>query len=299
MKTGTIPRTIAGKAWSFLRSRDFRGFRQALDRRWPLVKRILTGPIGPGAIVLDPSTDLGVGESAEILECIHPATVTSTALALHLAPYHYALPYVNGKEVLEVGCNWGYGSHLMAGRARRVVGLDVSHESVDYGSRRFAKANLQLMVHDANQPFPFPDETFDVVFSSEVIEHIANYSGCLREMRRVLRPAGTLILKTPNLDYAPRWHALNPYHLKVFRPGELQNLLQQHFGEVAMHGFAERYEHSVRRVERTFDAFVIPFEKKIPGSFTIELEAWIEPKLVAVGEGIPSNLLAVCHRPKP
>jgi 2-polyprenyl-3-methyl-5-hydroxy-6-metoxy-1,4-benzoquinol methylase len=298
MRAGTTPKSVAGKAWSFLRAADFRGLRQAVDRRWPLVKRVLTGPIGPGAMVLDPQTDLALGQASEIEESVDPSSVSPTSLAVHLAPYRFASPYVLDKEVLEVGCNWGYGSHLLAQHARRVVGLDVNHQFVSYGRQRFTRDNLQLIVHDANNPFPFSSQSFDIVFSSEVIEHIANYSGCLHEMCRMLKPTGILILKTPNLAYARRWHALNPYHLKVFLPRELREVLMDQFGEVEMHGFAEQYEHSIRRVENVFDPFSIPFDQKIPGSCTIELQAWVEPKLVAVEGTVPPNLLVICRRPK-
>lgn len=269
-----------------------------MNRRWALLHRILTGPVGPGAMVLDPQMDFAVLQTEEIEEHINPATVSTTRLALHLAPYQYALPYVMGKEVLEVGCNWGYGSHLLAQKARRVVGFDVDRECVGYGSRRFARNNLYLMVHDANERFPFPEESFDVVFSSEVIEHIANYRNCLSEMYRVLRHDGLLILKTPNWAYAPRWHALNPYHLKVFLPEELQTLLDEYFQEVEVQGFNEIYEYSIKRIEIPFDSFAIPFEHKIPCPYRIELEAWVQPRLVQISDGVPQNLLALCRGPR-
>jgi len=117
-------------------------------------------------------------------------------------------------------------------------------------------------------------------------------------MQRVLRSDGVLILKTPNLAYAPRWHALNPYHLKVFRPSELEELLKAHFDDVQLQGFCERYEHSVKRIENSFDPFAIPFGQRIPYPFTIEVKAWVEPKLVDIDEGVPSNLLAICRGPK-
>jgi 2-polyprenyl-3-methyl-5-hydroxy-6-metoxy-1,4-benzoquinol methylase len=298
MKPGTIPQTFSGKIWSFIRSGDSRGLYHSAKRRWALVKRALTGPVGPGALVVDPQTELAAGQTPYIEECISPHSVSPTLLAVHLAPYRYALPFMVDKEVLEVGCNWGYGSHLFAHAARRIVGLDVNREFVNYGNSRFAQNNLDLMVHDVNEPLPFSDESFDVVFSSEVIEHIANYLGCLREMQRVLRSDGVLILKTPNLAYAPRWHALNPYHLKVFRPSELEELLKAHFDDVQLQGFCERYEHSVTRIENSFDPFAIPFGQRIPYPFTIEVKAWVEPKLVEIDEGVPSNLLAVCRGPK-
>jgi 2-polyprenyl-3-methyl-5-hydroxy-6-metoxy-1,4-benzoquinol methylase len=298
VKAGTVPQSFGGKIWSFTRTGDFRGLYQSAKRRWMLVKRALTGPVGPGALVVDPQTELGTGQSTDIEEGISPYLVSPTVLAVHLAPYHYALPYVAGKEVLEVGCNWGYGSHLLAQQARHIVGLDVNREFVNYGAARFARNNLRLLVHDVNHPFPLSDESFDVVFSSELIEHIANYVGCIREMQRVLRPDGTLILKTPNLAYAPRWHALNPYHLKVFRLKELEELLKSYFNEVQIRGFCEHPRHSVKRIENSFDPFMIPFEQRIPYPFTIELQAWIEPKVVAVDQGVPSNLLAICRGPK-
>jgi len=289
---------IISKLWSFIRTGDFYGLSRAINHRRALLQRILTGPVGPGTLLIDPQTDMGVQESHEIEECLDPASVSPTRLALHLAPYRYALPYVAGKEVLEVGCSWGYGSHLLAEEARRVVGFDFNHVCVTYGSEHLARNNLRLLVHDASRPFPFPDESFDVVFSSEFIEHVANSSNCIREMRRVLRPEGLLILKTPNLAYARRWHSLNPYHLKVFLPGELQALLEEYFREVQVRGFDEMYECSLRRVEKPFDPFGIPFEQKIPCPYTIELEAWIKPKLVPIDDGVPQSLLAICRAPK-
>ena len=292
------PFGIASKVWSFIRTGDFHGLRRAISNRRMLLRRILTGPVGPGTFLVDPRIDMGLQESHEVEECIDPASVSPTRLALHLAPYRYALPYVAGKEVLEVGCNWGYGSHVLAEQARHVVGFDLNPTFVSYGSQHLASNNLRLMVHDASSPFPFPGESFDIVFSSEVIEHVANFSNCIREMHRVLRPDGMLILKTPNLAFARRWHALNPYHLKVFLPDELEDLLVEYFGEVEIRGFDERYEHSLRRVEKPFDPFAIPFEQKIPCPYSIELEVWVEPKLVPIDDGVPQSLLAMCRAPK-
>jgi len=293
-----IPQTLAGKAWSFLRAGDWRGLRQAWDRRWPLLKRVLTGPIGPAAMVLDLATDLGVGDTEDIRECVDPNAFSPTELALHLAPYRFALPFASDRDVLEVGCNWGYGSHVLAAEARRVIGIDVNAEAVACGNARFAQPNLELMVHDASQPFPFPSGSFDLVFSSEALEHIAHPAACVGEMRRVLRPGGILILKTPNLAYARRWHALNPYHLKVFLAEELRQLLQQNFAQVELQGFSEHYDFALRRQARAFDPFGIPFEARIPASFTLQVEAWVEPRLAPAREGTPPNLLAVCRQPK-
>jgi len=65
---------------------------------------------------------------------------------------------------------------------------------------------------------PFPDETFDAVICSEVIEHIPRDRIDLSDMVRVLAPGGTLVLGTP--DYGRwRWRALERLYKKVFPQG--------------------------------------------------------------------------------
>jgi 2-polyprenyl-3-methyl-5-hydroxy-6-metoxy-1,4-benzoquinol methylase len=58
---------------------------------------------------------------------------------------------------------------------------------------------------DLNQPLLLPDQQFDVIFSSEVIEHLENPRGIVREWFRLLRPCGTLIFSTPNNE---SWRSL-------------------------------------------------------------------------------------------
>ncbi len=292
-------RGFVERIWSLCRGGGMSGVSQAISRRWPLLQRILAGPVGQGAMLLDPQTDLGVFASKEIEECIRPESVSPTRLALHLAPYHWALTYVAGKEVLEVGCNWGYGSQLLAQVARRVVGIDVSRDGVKYGNQRFAGERLKLLVHDANRTFPFDDASFDVVFSSEVIEHLANYAGFLAEVRRVVRRDGLLILKTPNRAYAPHWHAANPYHLNVFVPRELRNLLQRYFQQVEIWGFNEVCHQQLRRLPTSFDPYACGFGESIPYPFSLQLECWVQPTLVGADDGVPQGLLAISRMPIP
>jgi SAM-dependent methyltransferase len=84
----------------------------------------------------------------------------------------------------------------------------------------FPKAGFAGVQADACQPFPFVDESFDVVVSMEGIEHFENQTAFLRECARVLRPGGWLLLTTPNI-----------LHLNARLAGFLtgQRLLQQGF----------------------------------------------------------------------
>ena len=72
------------------------------------------------------------------------------------------------------------------------IGADIDPEAARALGSNFVKANL-------DGALPWPDQTFDLVISTEGIEHLENHYSFLREVNRVLKPGGTLILTTPNI----------------------------------------------------------------------------------------------------
>jgi 2-polyprenyl-3-methyl-5-hydroxy-6-metoxy-1,4-benzoquinol methylase len=60
--------------------------------------------------------------------------------------------------------------------------------------------SLAWIQADLNHPLPLPDKSFDCIVSTEVIEHLENPRGMVRELFRLLRPGGTLVLTTPNQE---------------------------------------------------------------------------------------------------
>jgi ubiquinone/menaquinone biosynthesis C-methylase UbiE len=104
---------------------------------------------------------------------------------------------LRGKRVLEVGCGQGEFSLWLAGRDPTVlVGADLSGVAVSRAKERTG-SRAAFIVSDIQQ-MPFPDEAFDVVVSCETVEHVPNPQLAVRELARVLRPGGTLVLTTPN-----------------------------------------------------------------------------------------------------
>ncbi len=111
-----------------------------------------------------------------------------------------------GTVILDLGAGRGdVWPHGLRGAVRRLVGLDPSHEiafnqEVDQG------------VRGRSETLPFRDETFDVVFSHYVVEHLADPRAAFLEMARVLKRGGTLLLQTPNLwHYSMLLSRLTPY----------------------------------------------------------------------------------------
>jgi SAM-dependent methyltransferase len=96
---------------------------------------------------------------------------------------------------LEIGCGDGFFSSELATRGCRVTGLDFSSAAVEQARRRVPRA--EFMVHDLSNPLPFPDGSFDVVWCSEVLEHLFAPLAVLQEVSRVLRPGGILLVTVP------------------------------------------------------------------------------------------------------
>lgn len=101
-------------------------------------------------------------------------------------------------SVLEVGCgSGGYALYLAKSVGCRIIGLDVNAPGVRNANELAAAAGLQARVHfelcDASKELPFDNETFDAVFSNDVLCHLPGRGVVLRELFRILKPGGRLL----------------------------------------------------------------------------------------------------------
>ncbi|PIS34962.1 MAG: hypothetical protein COT36_04810 [Parcubacteria group bacterium CG08_land_8_20_14_0_20_38_56] len=157
----------------------------------------------------------------------------------HIERYSFALDYVKAKRILDIACGAGYGSALLAEKANQVVGLDIDKDSIDYAKSHYSRQNLKFIMGDA-QNFNFPDSFFDAIVSFETIEHLSSPSKFLKELKKVLKPNGILILSSPDREITKEilidTSYKSPFHLKEFTLKELTSLLSKFFKIESIYG---------------------------------------------------------------
>jgi len=148
--------------------------------------------------------------------------------AEHITRYMCAEPIVKDKVVLDIASGSGYGTQMLAQYAKKVYGVDVSEEAIEYSKANFAAKNVEYKVGDG-ESIPLEDNSVDVVITFETIEHIKDYNRFMDEVMRVLKPDGVAIVSTPNdKEFAEGNH----FHLHEFEYDELVKLLDKRFKNI-------------------------------------------------------------------
>lgn len=139
---------------------------------------------------------------------------------------------IQNKKFLEIGCGLGYFSNKAVKMGAKVTGIDIGPKLVSINKKLTPKG--KFIVSSASK-LPFKDGMFDVVLSTEVIEHVDNQKDAIKEMFRVLKKNGVLVITTPNRVFKPLFDLLSflrirPYHGNEywFYPWELKKKLEKY-----------------------------------------------------------------------
>ena len=163
--------------------------------------------------------------------------------------YYEAAGRISGR-VLEIGTGSGYGIEIIAPHATRFTTLD-KHRAEGLT----LPANVEF-VSAKVPPLPFADGTFDCVITFQVVEHIRRDGEFIREIARVLKPGGRLLITTPNRTMSL---TRNPWHVREYDLKEFSKLLSPHFAKVEAMGvegneqvmaYYEKNREGVQRITR-------------------------------------------------
>jgi SAM-dependent methyltransferase len=149
-----------------------------------------------------------------------------------------------GERALDLGCGAGAFTAVMHSAGAHPLGLDVAEAALARARRSYPELDFRRMPIDG--PLPLEDNTFELVWASEVIEHVADTARWLSEVRRVLVPRGRLLLTTPahgrvRLAFGgiERYSPPLGDHLHLYTRRSLSTLLDEFgFGEVAVRAAA-------------------------------------------------------------
>ncbi len=128
----------------------------------------------------------------------------------------FLLPHLRSEEVLlDLGCGPGSITIDLAQHVARAIGVDASPEAIERAQRdaaRAGRAGVSFQVASLYE-LPFADETFDVVFAHQVLQHLGDPVGALREAARVLKKGGIVALR--DSDYGTMVH--DPFEPRIAR----------------------------------------------------------------------------------
>jgi len=143
--------------------------------------------------------------------------------------YVQSLDYIKRTDtVLDLGCGCGYGSYILAHKAKKVMGTDNRKEIIEYGNQYYQQENLELVVSNIEDLH----EQYDVVVALEFIEHVENVNEVFEKFKEVTKR--TVIISTPHINAVNN----NPFHFKHFTEQEIE----EGFKKI---GFAVREIHRV------------------------------------------------------
>jgi SAM-dependent methyltransferase len=170
---------------------------------------------------------------------------------------HYAIP--SPARILEIGA--GPAWLWQANAARIPTGWDITLSDFSSGMLDEARANLRTVAHEFHfeqidaQQLPYADGTFDAVLSSFMMYHVPDRAAALGEIRRVLRPGGTLYIVTNGENHMPETYDLMAkfsdsgerpaFSTKTFSLENAPEQLQPFFPTITLH----RYEDSLAVTE--------------------------------------------------
>jgi ubiquinone/menaquinone biosynthesis C-methylase UbiE len=148
----------------------------------------------------------------------------------------------NGAKAIEIGCGEGLSTQRLAKMLPKNVKLQAS-EYVEHQIPYAKKNNPGIKItQESIYELTHKDNSFDIVFLPEVLEHLDYPEDALKQLKRVTKKGGYLILGVPN---EPLWRILNmlrgkywrswgntPGHLNNWSSGAVSKLVEQNFGKV-------------------------------------------------------------------
>jgi ubiquinone/menaquinone biosynthesis C-methylase UbiE len=138
---------------------------------------------------------------------------------------------ITNRSILEIG--FGSGEVLLSfDRSCKIYGLELSNSAIHLGEQKAAEKGFQdyEFKYSHGETIDYPDNSFDYVIASHIIEHVVDDVALLKEIHRVLRPGGSAVLLIPINEKYPE-----PNHYRKYTPADFISLLNKcSFNKIAL-----------------------------------------------------------------
>jgi 2-polyprenyl-3-methyl-5-hydroxy-6-metoxy-1,4-benzoquinol methylase len=173
----------------------------------------------------------------------HAPTIRESYLRTAKSQVHLIQKYASGTNLLDIGCAQGFFLFNASKSGYTTKGIEISQDAAEYAIREFG---LDVEA----KPFEelrFTENHFDVVTLWQVLEHVPYPLTVLKEVHRILKPGGLLVVSTPNIEGIPakilrkRWWDIKRLHINQFTTKTLTDILQngefKNISSVSYRGF--------------------------------------------------------------
>ena len=171
----------------------------------------------------------------------------------HLIAYKEAAKIIQG-TVLEIGTGEGYGIKELVPASDKFIAVDKYNS---YISKKLKEKHDISFIQSEVPPLKgIRDESIDFVVTFQVIEHVTDDHFFLKEIRRVLKPGGKLIMTTPNILMSL---TRSPWHIREYTPKQMHDIVQNIFSNVQLKGvfgnekvmeYYQKNKESVKKITR-------------------------------------------------
>lgn len=136
--------------------------------------------------------------------------------------------YAKGTSLLDVGCAQGFFLFNASMAGYNAKGIEIARDAAEYARKEFG-LDVEAKPFEELQ---FPENHFDVVTLWQVLEHVPYPLKMLKDVHRILKPGGLLVVSTPNIEGIPakmlrkRWWDIKRLHINQFTIKTLTDILQ-------------------------------------------------------------------------
>ena len=175
----------------------------------------------------------------------------------HLIAYKECINLISG-TVLEIGSGEGYGIKELSPKSQKYIAIDKFETEID--SSKHQDSDIEFLQMNVPPLTDIDDNSIDFVVTFQVIEHIKNDKEFVKEIFRVLKKGGKLILTTPNILMSL---SRSPWHIREYNPLEMKEILLTSFNRVDVKGvygndkvmnYYQKNKESVEKI-RKWDIF--------------------------------------------